>query len=70
MDFGIARILKDYKKIQNNGLWDCEDYEIIQNDGLWNCKDFERLQNISNDDSLGSQKNLWILRDYEGVCRL
>ena len=27
MDFGIARILKDYKKIQNNGLWDCEDFE-------------------------------------------
>ena len=55
MDFGIVRISKDYK--------------IIQNDGLQGCEDFKGLQNISNDDFLGSQNNLWILRDYKGVHR-
>ena len=53
MDFEIARILKDY--------------EIIWNDGLQDCEDFEGSQNISNDDFPGLQNNLQISRDYEGV---
>ena len=43
LDFGIARILKDYK--------------VIQNDNFWDYKDFDRLRNISNDDCPGSLRN-------------
>ena len=43
LDFGIARISKDYKVIRNNNFWDYED--------------FDGLQNISNDDCLGSVRN-------------
>ena len=52
-DFGIARISKDY--------------EVIRNDNFWDYDDFDGLQNISNDDCLGSVRNSWITRDYEGV---
>ena len=31
MDFGIVRILKDYKIIGNDGLQDCEDFKGLQN---------------------------------------
>ena len=40
LDFGIARILKDY--------------EVIQNDNFWDYNDFNGVRNISNDDCLGS----------------
>ena len=55
-DFGIVRISKDY--------------EVIRNDNFWDYDDFDGLQNISNDYCLGSVRNSWITRDYEGVCGL
>ena len=53
LDFGIVRISKYYKVIQNGNFWDYED--------------FNGLQNISNDDCPGSVRNSRITRDYEGV---
>ena len=43
LDFGIARISKDY--------------EVIWNDNFWDYEDFDGLRNISNVDCLGSVRN-------------
>ena len=56
LDFGIVRILKDYK--------------VSRNDNFWDYKDFDGLRNISNDDCLGSVRNSWITRYYKGVWGL